>query len=268
MQDFFDGVEQVEVELEAGKVKLPLFYREARALGVLIPANVFKLMRLLPDPRFRPAQVFPGVGALIIGAFEYYDTDIGPYNELAVAVVTNSPFHAALPGYNLLRSFLSRLFYAYVVHLPVTTEIALRAGRDFYNFPKFLADIVFSDSDDRIACELIREGEKVLSIAAAKTPASDMGEMLLMANLYQYRRPQLAEIKANVIEGAINIGSGKASFELNPAHPIAYEISQVLLGKQAMGCLYLPRFQAILYGPSYYSMPLLNRAMAAAGYAF
>lgn len=267
VRGFFDGVEQVEIELEAGKVRLPLFYREARGLGVLIPANVLRLRRLLPDPRFRPAQVFPGIGALIIGALEYYDTDIGPYNELAVAVVTNSPLHAALPGYNLMRSFLSRLFHAYVVHLPVTTEIALQAGRDFYNFPKFLADIDFSDSGGRIACELSQDGERILSVAAEKTPGRDMGEMLLVAELYQFRRPQLAEIKANVTEGAINIGPAKASYDLNPGHPIGREIAEAAIGNQALGCLYLPVFQAILYGPSCYSMPLLSRALTAAGYA-
>jgi hypothetical protein len=266
VNDFFTDIEQIDVEFIPGvKGKLPLFYREARALGALLPANIMKLRRLLPDPRFKAAQIMPGVGGLLLGAFEYRDTDIGPYNEFAVAVLTNSPLYAGFPGYNLLRQAVDRFFSAFVVRLPVTTEVALKAGVDNYNFPKFIADIEFTDSGDTLECALGRDGERILSISCAKASGRNLGEMLLVADLYQYRKPQFAEIKANVIEGAIGIGPRSVSLHINTASAIGREISQAIIAPIALAGLYFPRVQAVLYGPESYSMPLLGRALAAAG---
>ncbi len=62
--DFFDGVQQVNVECIGKPIKFPLFYRDVRSFTGAFPANWFKLRRMLPDWRYVPAQVFPGVGAV------------------------------------------------------------------------------------------------------------------------------------------------------------------------------------------------------------
>lgn len=261
--DFFDDIEQVKIKVDGGTAMFPIFYRDARLFALVLPANLLKLRRMLPDVRFVPTQAAPGVGAVALIALEYYDTDIAPYNEFLMGIFLNCPYFAPIPGYNMLRQYLSRLYNCYVYHLPVTTEIALRAGIDFYNFPKFIADIDFSDTEKRITCDLSRGGERILTVSGGKVPTGYIGEMKFMANLYQYRQPQIAEFKLNVIEGAMTWLPADVSWDFNASNDIGREFSDVVMGNRASLYFYMPRIQCILYGPENYSMPLLDRAMKA-----
>ena len=261
--DFFDGIEQIKMKIDGGTGMFPIFYRDARMFTVMLPANLFKLKRMLPDVRFVPAQVAPGVGAVALTALEYYDTDINPYNEFLMGIVLNSPYFAPVPGYNLLRQYFARMYSIFVFHLPVTTEIALRGGIDFYNYPKFLAGIEFSDTEKRVTCDLSRDGEKILTMSGEKVPTGYLGEMKFFCNLYQYRQPQLAEFKMNTIEGSLNWMPSEVSWTFNTSSEIGRELSDVVLGNRALMYLYMSRIQGILYGPENYSMPLLNRAIKA-----
>ncbi len=199
--DFFDGIYQVDTESGGEPIKFPIFYHDARSFTAIFAANWFKLRKMLPDWRYFPAQVLPGVGAVAFTAFEYYDTDIRPYNEFAIAIILNSPHLAPVPGYNLLRQYFLNTFEAYIYHLPVTTNVALRAGIDFYNYPKFIAGIDFTDTADEVACDLTHEGKRICKLTSKKLPATRSYEAKFMCRLYQDRQPQGAEFKVNVREG-------------------------------------------------------------------
>lgn len=264
--DFFADIEQVEMEVAGGKAMFPIFYREARMFTVLLCAPWLSLKRLLPDPRFSPAQVVPGVGCIALTAFEYYDTDIAPYNEFSMGIVLNTPYYAAIPGYNMLRQYAAGFFNIYIHHLPVTTEIALRGGRDFYNYPKFIAGIDFSDTASTITCELSRDGEHIMSISGGKVPGRDMGEMKFFCNLYQYRQPQLAEFKLNVIEGAFAWLPSNVSWSFNRSDDIGSVWADLVVGSRAVMYIYMPKIQCILYGPDHISMPLMQQTILTKGF--
>ncbi|HEY5527030.1 MAG TPA: acetoacetate decarboxylase family protein [Candidatus Anoxymicrobiaceae bacterium] len=264
--DFFADIDQVEMKMDGGTGKFPIFYRDARMFTLLLPANYLALKRMLPDPRFAPAQVLPGVGGIYLAAFEYFDTDIAPYNEFAIGILLNTPHYAGIPGYNMLRQYFAGFFNAYVYHLPVTTEIALRAGRDFYNYPKFIGGIEFSDTESAITCDLSRDGEQIMTISGAKVPVSNLGEKKFICNLYQNRQPQKAEFKLNVIDGSINWLPGNVSWCFNPTNDIGLELSQAVLGNRALMYLYFPRIQAILYGPEYIPIPLMRQTIMTPGF--
>jgi len=265
-EDFFAGIDQVELQVEGGRAKFPIFYRDARMFTLVLPANYLALRRMLPDARFAPAQVAPGVGAVYLAAFEYYDTDIQPYNEFAIGILLNAKDYAGIPGYNMLRQYFSHFFNAFVYHLPVTTEIALRAGRDFYNYPKFLAGIDFSDSGQGITCDLSRDGERIMTISGPKPAGSRLGEMKFLCNLYQYRQPQVAEFKLNVIEGGISCLPKGVSWEFDQGSDIGRELEPAVIGSRALLYMYFPRIQCILYGPEYMPMPLLQHTMMSPGF--
>ncbi len=259
--DFFEGIEQVEATMAGKKAKLPVFYRSARSFTAIFPATVLSLRRLLPDSRYVPAQIAPGVGAIHLTAFEYYDTDIEPYNEFAIGVLLNDPQVMPIPGYNLLRQLLNLTFYTYIHHLPVTTEIALRGGIDVYNYPKFMAEIDFTDTEASVTCELKEKGELILRLEGKKVDTPRSGVMKYLCHLYQYRQPQGAEFKVNAIRYAIVPGFGKARLELGDRHPVALELRQTLLSTQPFMYMYMPEIQCILYGPDRLSLPLLVRLL-------
>lgn len=264
--EFFAGIDQVELKVDGGTAKFPIFYRDARMFTLMLPANLLKLKRMLPDPRFTPAQVLPGVGALALTAFEYYDTDVAPYNEFMMGIVLNSPYYAPVPCYNILRQLISGIFSVYIYHLPVTTELALRAGVDFYNYPKFVADIDFSDSDGRIACDLHRGGQRILTMSGPKPPTRTLGEMKFMCNLYQSRQPQLAEFKVNAIDAVMKWSPADVAWSFDRGDPMGAAAADVVLGSRAVMYMYMPRIQAVLYGPENLSFPLMRHAITSPGF--
>ena len=256
--DFFAGVEQVDVWAAGQKVKLPIFYRDARAFLAVFPANLLAVKKLLPDPRFTPAQIFPGVGAVGLACFEYHDTDIGPYNEFAFTVVLNNPHIMPLPGYNLMRQLIQFNFYPYIFHLPVTTEAALRWGIDFSGFPKFLASIDFTDSGDWLSCEL-KEGERLICRLRGRKISTPMNKVMkFLIRLYQFRQPQFTEFKLNARSLGISLNPKDVELEIGGVHPIARELSHLLLMRRPVTYFLLPSVQFILYGPENLSLPLIN----------
>lgn len=266
VDDFFSGIDQVELKLETGTARFPIFYKSARMFTVLLPANWLRLRALLPDPRFIPAQIVPGVGAMGLSAFEYYDTDIGPYNEFSISIVLNAPYYAPVPGYNLMRQYADRCLNVFIHRLPVTTDIALRGGVDYYNFPKFIAGIEFGDVAGRITCDLTRGDDRLLTVSGAKLATEDLGELKFLINLYQYRQPQHTEFNLRVSQGVIKWLPNMVNWSFNPSTDAGYELCQSVIGNKALMYMYFPEMKAILYGPEDFSVPLLKRTILTPGF--
>ncbi len=259
--DFFSGVEQVETKIGDVKGKIPLFYRKARCFTAVFPAKLWEVRRALPDRRFVPAQIAPGVAGVMLAAFEYYDVDIPPYNEFAIGIPVNSPYFLQVPGYNLARQMLRMETDLYVLHLPVTTEEARRGGVDFYGFPKFLASIDYMDTAEWANCALSEGGDLICSLDFDKIAARHSGVMKFFCHLYQDRQPQVTECKMNARQYAMSFNPSHVELSLGLSHPIARELDQMLFSTRPLMYMYVPDFQLILYGPENFSLPLLKRSL-------
>ena len=253
-EDFFSGVDQLEADIAGVRSKTPTFYRDARCFTLLLPARLLALRRLLPDTRFVPAQVVPGIGAVNLTAFEYYDTDINPYNEFSVSILLNSNQFLQIPGYNALRQMLQNCFNVYIHHLPVTTEVALEGGIQLYNYPKFMASIDFSDTEEWVTCQLAVGEDLICRTKGRKIPAPRSDTMKYICHLYQYQQPQYAEMKVNARQYGMAFGQGNAELEVGTSHPVARELSSLLVSEKPLVYIYVPSMQAILYGPEHISL--------------
>lgn len=257
---FFDGVTQIEATLAGEAVRLPIFYYEGVAIGAVFPARLGSLRALMPDPRLRPARLAPGIGAVAITCFQYADTDIGPYNELAISVLLNEPsFRANLPGRALVADMRARQLHAWVQHLPVTTEIARVGGVELYNYPKFVAAIDFEQTAAHRSCSLAEGDERILTLTGPliDTPRSE--RLALFSHLWQDRQPQSSEFKINAKALGVSLLPRGASLTLGERHPIARELSGLLLSRRPLQYQYVPSFEGILYGPDRLSLPLIER---------
>lgn len=262
---FFDGVAQSEVAIADEAAKVPIFYYDGTAVQAVFAARLKALRRLMPDPRFSPARLAPGLGAVAITCFEYRDTDIGPYNELAISVLLNEPwFLPNLPGLALASSLRRRQLHAWVQHLPVTTEIARAGGVDFYNYPKFIAGIDFEQSERRRACRLSEGAEHILTLSGERIATPRAEQFQLFSHLWMDRQPQSSEFKINAIEMGVSLRPGVASLQLGDRHPIARELASLIARRQPIQYQYMARFEGILYGPEHLSLALLARAAAEA----
>lgn len=246
---FFDGIVQQEVSIAGQIGKVPIFYQEARAISAIFPASIRRLRRILPES-YRPVRIFPGVGLVSVSALEYRECDIRPYNELSIAVLLGPD--------GILRQYRSRRFHAYIHYLPVTTEIALRGGIDFYGFPKFLAGLDWADSDTELGCRFSEKGEPVLSLFGRKLDTRPGGRMTFHARTWMDGRPQGTEFRIQAREEAVSWRGNHARLELSERHPIAKEMAELLLSRRPILYMYVPSFQAILFGPEQVSASLLS----------
>jgi hypothetical protein len=256
--DFFAGVEQFEAYIGDRMVKSPTFYRGAASFTLIMPANLMALRRILPDPRFVPAQVLPGIGALMLTALEYKDTDLGPYNEFSIGVALNSPDFMQIPCYNFARQAVRGSFDSFILRLPVTTEIALRGGVDLYNFPKFIAQVDFEEEDCWTSCEVSEGDDLICRVRGRKVPAPRNGMIKMISRTYQFQQPQSCELKINANGFAMVVGRGNAELVVGNGHPVGRELSGLLLSTTPLAYSYVPRMEAILYGPERLSLAAIG----------
>ncbi len=247
---FFEGVKQQEFVIAGKRGKIPIFYYDARAIMAVLPASASRLRRVLPDV-YEPATLFPGVGLVAISAFNYHNTDIEPYNELAVAVILKST-----QAGGVMSQLRRGAFHVYIHYLPVDTEIALRGGVDYYNYPKFMAEFEWIDKDREVACKLSEKGEHILTLYGKKIRTKKSQIIKFYTYLYMDKQPQWTEFRVNAEQYGRSWMPGKVKLELGN-HPIARELKGLLISTRPLMYMYLPKMQAILYGPMALSPQLL-----------
>ncbi|MBN1531065.1 MAG: acetoacetate decarboxylase family protein [Spirochaetes bacterium] len=246
--DLFKGIVQWDIRSELGKGKLPCFYYDTSAITAIFTASTRMIRRHLPGDDYHPLELLPGRCLVAFNAFEYRKTDIGPYNEFSIAVLVNFR-KRSVPLFSLLRQYAARCYSAYVWHLPVTTEIARLAGVELYNYPKIIADIDFTRSDEHIQCTLSEKGVTILRL---------MGRVLKTGKgrVLRYRTHPVKDgipLIANVItlphRYAESSRGDSAVLEYNTSHPMGRELSEIGLGSRPLMYQYLPENEAILFAP-------------------
>jgi hypothetical protein len=244
--DLFKGVRQEEIELHGQKGKLPVFYYDNTSLAALFTASTAKMRSLLPHPDMRPVELLPGRCLMAFMAFEYRESDLGPYNEFSIAVAITfrkTPIPLVTGTAQLLRRSLS----AYVRHLPVTTEIARVGGVDFYGYPKFIADIDFFREEGSVRCVLGEKGTEILSLTG-KTPATHAGKRLEYIT-YSMKDgvPLRTRILVNPLEFSQIMSRDAARLEIGSGHPICDELKSIELSEKPVLYQYSPVTEAILF---------------------
>jgi hypothetical protein len=245
---FFKDTPKKALDMAGQPMEFPIFYYDVRFVTATFTAKASALKKLLPHRRFKPIQIWPGTGMLGIAAFEYHDTSIGPHNEVAIAIPIKFPSRFVVPGLSALKMMRKKLFPVHIHHLPVTTEIALKAGIHFYNYPKFLAEITFQDRDESIDVTLKEKGDLILKLLAKKPPLKGS------AGFEFHTYP----IKDNVVMhaliegwapkfGAVRMGS-VAELELGE-HGISKELAELNLSKTARSGLYGEGVMTKLHNP-------------------
>ena len=164
-EGFFHGITQSKLELLGHQIDVPIFYRDASQVTVIYAAKTSAVRKMLPTAALKPATLAPGVAALALTIFEYRDTTIDAYNELAVSIPVVFR-DRAWPLATLAHQTRSRTLHAWVQQLPVTTEIARVGGVELYGFPKILAEIDWEVSGGRVSSEMRHDGRRVLALSA------------------------------------------------------------------------------------------------------
>jgi hypothetical protein len=176
---------------------------------------------------------------------EFRDSDIGPYNEVAVAI----PFTLDTPS-PLLTGILRKgrgVPNMYIHHLPVATEIARDAGVDLAGYPKFLARIEFEVQEDWITCTLSEGDQLILTLAGRRLTPTQAPRSRV--NYYTTRGGRLLRSPGVRSERLVATSTDRSHIRLELGdHAIAEELKGLGIGRM-MAYQYSPQYQSILSGP-------------------
>jgi hypothetical protein len=132
-------------------LQVPVFLHDVAALAALFTADEKAIRELLPDARLRPITVSPGRCLFLTLACDYRRSDLGSYQEMALAVpvaiagpqTPGGGFAAFAPTLLALARGLGLSFTAWIWRMPVSSRRACEAGQRLAGFPKTLAHIAF-----------------------------------------------------------------------------------------------------------------------------
>ena len=141
---FFDVPRHAHLTSE-GIIDVPILYYDVTNVVVLFEASRQGVDELLEGTGLRAGIADEDSAMVGLSFFEYRDTSVGSYNEVGTAIfaVRRDESPPKLGIAEMLRSPRRRRLGAYVVDLPVTTELARVGGSEIWGYPKFVTDIPF-----------------------------------------------------------------------------------------------------------------------------
>ncbi|MEM8831253.1 MAG: acetoacetate decarboxylase family protein [Cyanobacteria bacterium P01_G01_bin.19] len=240
--EFFQQIEHMEIPWEDKTIFFPVFYYDVATLSMQCLASIERIRKILPSTHMHPLRITPWHCVVSISAFEYLDSDIGAYNEVSIGVPI--VLNKASPLFVGTLSKVPTIPQVYIHHLPVTTEIARKAGLKFGGYPKFLADIEFERDSQWVSCQLRADSQHILTLKGREgkfhnvarsrmQPITVRSEHMLRCELIVSERNQLESRSASDVH--LELGD----------HPIAQEMKKWKLGR-ILGYQYAPQHQAIL----------------------
>ena len=240
--EFFQQIEHMEIPWGNRTIFFPVFYYDVTTLSLQCLASIERVKKSLPSSRMHPLRITPWHCVVSISAFEYRDSDIGPYNEVSIGVpvVLNEPS----PLFTGILSKVPAVPKVYIHHLPVTTEIALEAGLKFGGYPKFLAEIEFQQDGKWVSCQVREAGKQILTLTGRESVLKNVTrsrmQPIIMRSGYMLRCEFIVSERHEVDSRA----NSDVRLELGE-HPIAQEMREWKLGK-ILAYQYAPQHQAIL----------------------
>jgi acetoacetate decarboxylase len=178
----------------------PFYYRNTRSISVAFETDLEAALEALPAP-----LALSEPATAILSFYEYQWTTFGPYNEAILSILVE---HKGRP-------------LNYIMHIAVTTEPPMLAGREIWGFPKKLAQIEFKHDRDMIYGTLERPaGIRLASAIVRPERPADNGRsagpppvsMRLIPSAEEHGRPSCAELiettaEVRVIEAWTGVGS-------------------------------------------------------------
>ncbi len=231
---FFEGVAQTEFDLKGFKIKIPLFYYDSSIWTAVFTASSKKVKRYLPHPNMRPIEIFPGRCFFLFVALEHRKTDVGPYNEFmtAIPITFKKP---QIPGLTFSWQTFRQCFTIYVLHMPVTSEIAMVGGIDILGLPKFMPDIIIQKEKEWIECSLSEGGNNILKL---KLKNRSLPKKRVLSKFIMYSIlggfPLRTNTLLNSSEYIQNFNKKNVRLEIGAGHNMCDELRNIGLSKTSL----------------------------------
>lgn len=245
MAQFFNPDTPVQtVTHGSATFNLPINYKKDDLFGLYFSASASRVQAQMPSDKLFPILLPNGRAIVAVFAFNYIETDIGTYGEVAVAlpaVYGKKPVSGSLAA--LLEARYPG-FGALVYHLPVTKETARDAGKGQWGYTKFIADMDFSFSPEYSRCRMYEEDHLILDLKVVRRGYCLRDKNPLIT--YSVLNGQL--IKTTVVQRGIRcltIRPNGSGLKLGD-HPVSQSIRDLGIAKHPMMACYYPERAGIL----------------------
>lgn len=244
-QDPFFQYPHQPITTSAGKVEMPILYFDSSQWMCLFWADLAVAKTLVAEG----LEVLSFGGKALVGVafYEYRVSAIGAYNEVGVALacVPNGVTAPRWPLLSLLRHPDRNVVGLYIIDLPVTTEAACAAGREIWNYPKFVTPISYQAQGKHFTGRVQHPegGTDILSLSGK----AGLGLPYNVIDLVLYSKHQGQRLRTNVnTRGAARAALGGSLCLRLPSlqHPMAQRLAKLgLNGKKPFAVIYTDKLQ-------------------------
>lgn len=212
---------------------LPIRYFDAQLLIATYLVDYGRAAALLKDTGVIAVPQGIGQALVAFGCFAYRKTDIGPYNEVGLTVLSTSP-KSPVPA-------------LYVVHLPVNTALANRAGHEIWGYNKFVAAIDIAEAGAHFTMNIRDPDDVTIATfdgtrgACVTMPPNDIVTFSILGG-------QLIRTVIQMMTPS-QLGGGSFSLKIGEStHPMAASLRRLGLdGLSPMLVQYAEPFQSLLF---------------------
>ncbi|HTR18160.1 MAG TPA: acetoacetate decarboxylase family protein [Acetobacteraceae bacterium] len=213
---------------------LPIRYFDSQNLIATFLTGMDRAVEMLKGTGLQAVPQEDGKAIVVLACWEHRDTDLGPYNEVGLAIL------AVAPG-DLVPAL-------YVVNLPVATTAAYRAGREIWGFNKFVTAIDITRDDKKFSTS-VRDPDNALIVTLEGTRGASTP--MAPADIFTFTLLAGKVIKTLVQVPTPSHASTGDSFLLkvgNSEHPMANNLRALALdGARPVLVQFADPFQAILH---------------------
>lgn len=143
----------------------PVQFDDVHYIASLYTADKKKVNSLLEGTGLKAGLHFLGKPLVALGLIQYKVSDLGAYNEiiLAIPVLRANDKTTGLTNWlDLYADFSKRKGGQYIIHIPVTTQQSVDAGRNIWGYPKILLPITHEFKANHISTSLLDESNQPL----------------------------------------------------------------------------------------------------------
>jgi Acetoacetate decarboxylase (ADC) len=259
--DPFFNVATKTVSTSEGPVELPILYRNVRNLDAFFLVDRIRVRAALDEAgasNLQPTCEWNGKALIGLACFEYLETTIGPYNEIALAVAVVRKDVKPRLGHWLQAlgnvDNPDREMGFFVLHMPVTTTAARTAGREIWGFPKFVSLIDFDRSGRSARIRLadpdhLNEASRAIMDLSGNLGVDIPGPSMSLM-VYTQCKGQWLRTAINVRGGTSLHAGGGLKLQIGAStHPMARTMIDLgLQGTSPMIVTYTDTFQSRLNG--------------------
>ena len=222
---------------------LPAIYRDGRVAAAVFPVSLTRARELVPT-ELHPIELPRSRGLAVLCSFDYVDSTLGPYREFGVGIVVSSRRRfGSWQALDLISA--NPTTGAWLLALPVTSELACRGGVELFGYPKSVCSIDVQYSFN--SCSVIVEENPAQTIRM--TLPLRWGPRFPVRRLVTYSRKSGHLLRVRVeTEWRVALCSGSgAQLELADAeHGLPQLIRRLELPRSPLFVLHGDRFRAIL----------------------